>query len=145
MAITARYILMADDIRREDSGKIIIMGMYTPDMTVMQIPFVMPTLAFFLNLESDRPGNFRFSTRITHQDTGNVVPQTDGMGMLAVTNPQQAGIAAVKFVGVTFNAPGLYSFSLEIDGQREPIVSTFNVQLVIPQTNQAAAPGGFRR
>ncbi len=144
MAIAARYILMADDVRREDNGKIIILGMYTPDMAVAQIPFVMPTLSFFLSLESDRPGNFRFSTRITHQDTGNVLPQTEGMGMLAIQNPQQAGIAAVKFVGVTFSAQGLYSFSLEMDGQRDPIVSTFNVQLVTPQMQQAAIPG-FQR
>jgi len=49
------------------------------------------------------------------------------------------------FTGVIFNAQGLYSFSLDIDGQ-DPIVSTFNVQLAMPQINQTAMlGGGFQR
>jgi hypothetical protein len=142
MPMNARYILMSDDIRREDSGKFLVIGMYTPDMVVPQIPFVMPTLAFFASLESDRPGNFTFRTRVQHQETGNVLPATVAMGTLAVTNPQLPVIMPFKFGGVSFNAQGLYSFSLEIDNQ-DPIVSTFNVQLVVPQPNPMVL-GGFQ-
>ncbi len=145
MAITARYILMCDDARREDNGKIIIIGLYTPDMTVQQIPFVMPTLTFFLNLESDRPGNFGFRTRVEHQETGTVLPQTVAMGMIGIVNPQQPGVVVVKFGGVIFNAQGLYSFSLQLDDQRDPIVSTFNVQLVVAQANPMPTHGGLGR
>src|ERR1700676_1444996 len=97
MPITAAYVLMSDDARRDDNGKIIIIGLYTPDMTVQQIPFVMPTLTFFLNLESDRPGNFGFRTRVEHQETGTVLPQTVAMGMIGIQNPQQPAVVAVKF------------------------------------------------
>jgi hypothetical protein len=144
MPINARYILMCDDVRREDNGKIILIGLYTPDMVAHQIPFVMPTLTFFLNLESDRPGQFGFRTRVEHQETGAVLPQTEAMGMLAIVNPQQPGIAVVKFGGVIFNAQGLYSFSLQLNDQRDPIVSTFNVQLVAVQPNPMPAQGGLR-
>jgi hypothetical protein len=142
MPITARYVLMSDDIRREDSGKFIVIGLYTPDMVVPQIPFLMPTLAFFANLETDRQGNFNFRTRVQHQETGDVLPTTVAMGTLAITNPQLPVILPFKFGGISFNAQGLYSFSLEIDGQ-DPIVSTFNVQLVVQQANQIAM-GGLR-
>jgi hypothetical protein len=127
MAITAKYILVCDDFRREDNGKFIIIGLYTPDMLVPQIPFAMPTLTFFMNLESERPGNFTFRIKIQHQDTGNILGQ--GMGMIPVLNPQQPIIMPVKIGGIIFNAPGLYGISLEIDGQQDPIVTTFNLQL----------------
>jgi hypothetical protein len=127
MPITAKYILVCDDFRREDNGKFIIIGLYTPDMTVPQIPFVMPTLTFFMNLESDRPGNFTFRVRIQHQDTGTILGQ--GMGMIPVNAPNQPIIMPVKVGGVVFNAAGLYGISLEIDGQQDPIVTTFNLQL----------------
>jgi|SRR5579862_69319 len=146
MAITARYILMADDVRREDNGKFIILGMYTPDMVVQQIPFLMPTLTFFLNLESDRPGNFGFKTKVVHQDTGTVLQQTVAMGLLAITDPQLPTMIPVKFVGVIFNAQGLYSFSLEIENQpTQPLVTTFNVQLAVAQMNQIPMPGGMNQ
>jgi hypothetical protein len=145
MPITARYVLMCDDVRREDNGKFLILGLYTPDMVVQQIPFAMPTLTFFLNLESDRPGNFGFRTKIEHQDTGNVLPQTTAMGAFGIVDPQQAFPVPIKFAGVVFNAPGLYTFSMEMNDQREPIVLPFNVQLVIPQVNQMQLPrGGLR-
>ncbi len=146
MAITARYILMCDDVRREDNGKFIVLGMYTPDMVVQQIPFLMPTLTFLINLESDRPGNFQFQTKVEHQESGTIVPQTQAMGIIAIANPLQTAVIPVKFVGVVFNVQGLYSFSLELTGQqREPILSPFNVQLGMPQNNPAPMPGGLQR
>jgi hypothetical protein len=143
MAITAKYVLVCDDFRREDNGKFIIIGLYTPDMSVPQIPFVMPTLTFFMNLESDRPGNFGFRLRIQHQDSGAVV--VEGMGMIPVGNPQQPIIIPVKVGGVQFNNPGLYSFSLTLDGQNDPIVATFNVQLGTPGAPGPMGPQGMQR
>jgi hypothetical protein len=135
---------MCDDVRREDNGKLIVLGMYTPDMAVQQIPFVMPTLCFLLNLESDRPGNFNFRTKVEHQESGHVIPTTVGIGVFGVINPQQPVIIPVKFVGAIFNSHGLYSFSMEIE-REQPIVHTFNVQLVVPQPMQMPTPGGFQR
>ena len=129
MAITAKYILVCDDFRREDNGKFIIVGLYLPDMGVPQIPFVLPTLTFFCNFESDRPGNFRTSVRLRHEESGRSI--AEAMAMLPVIDPTQPIICPVKFGNVQFNSPGLHSFSMEIDGQ-QPLVTTFNVQLIIP-------------
>ena len=131
MAITAKYILLCDDFRREDNGKFIIIGLYPGgDMRVVQIPFAMPTLTFFMNLESDRPGNFGFRLKIQHQEAGTVLGQ--GMGMIPVNDPRQPIIMPVKIGGVVFNVQGLYGFSLEIDGNKDPIIQTFEVQLGAP-------------
>ena len=128
MPITARYVLICDDVRREDNGKLIVLGMYLPDMSVTQIPFPMPTLTFLLNLESDRPGNFPFQFRLQHQETGTLLAQ--GMGAIPVVNPQQPIVMPVKMGGLVFNSLGLYGFSLQIDGQPDPIAATFSVQLM---------------
>jgi hypothetical protein len=127
--------LVCDDFRREDNGKFILVGLYLPDMVVTQIPFTMPTLSFFLNLESDRPGNFGFRITIQHQDSGTILGQA--MGMIPVLNPATPIIMPIKIGGVQFNSAGLYSFSMTIDGQNDPLIATWNVVLRVP-----GPPGG---
>jgi hypothetical protein len=138
MAITARYIIVCDDFRREDNGKFILIGIYTPDMVVPQIPFAMPTLTFFMVLDSDRPGTFGFRITVQHQESGAVLGQA--MGMIPVANPQQPIVFPVKIGGVQFNSAGLYSFSVAIDGQRDPLVATWNVVLSVPGATQPGQP-----
>ena len=143
MPVTARYILVCDDFRREDNGKFILIGLYTPDMVVQQIPFPMPTLTFFLNLESDRPGNFGFRITIQHQESGTILGQA--MGMIPVLNPAQPIIMPVKIGGIQFNSAGLYSFSMTIDGQNDPLVATWSVVLRVPGPPGGAPQGGQPR
>ncbi len=134
MTITEKYIIMCDDFRREDNGKLILLGMYMDTINVPALPFPLPTLTFFCVLNCDRPGNFRFSFKLKHEEGGNQ-PLVEGMGQAPVIDPRQPMVMPVKMVGIQINAPGLYTFSLEFDGQA-PIVSTFTVQLVIPGTAQ---------
>jgi hypothetical protein len=46
--ITQKYILMCDEVRQEINGKLFIIGLYTPDMAVPQIPYAIPSLTFFM-------------------------------------------------------------------------------------------------
>jgi hypothetical protein len=137
MTISAKYVLVCDDVRREDNGKLIILGLYLPDMCVSQIPFPIPILTFLMNLESDRPGNFPFQFKLQHQESGTMLAQ--GMGVIPVVIPQQPIIVPVKMNGLVFNSVGLYGFSMQIDGQ-EPIATTFGVQLV-PNVMMQQLPG----
>lgn len=130
---TARYILACDQVRREDNGKFIIIGLYTPDMAVQQIPFAMPTLAFFMCLESDRPGNFQFRMRLDHLESGRVL--AEGMGGVQFNLPG-LGFFPVQLGGLQFPGAGAYTLSLTFEGQREPITHQFNVLLNVP-----GAPG----
>jgi hypothetical protein len=129
MALTANYILVCDDVRREDNGKFLILGLYTPDVIVPQIPFVMPVLTFFANLESDRIGSFGFRLKIRHEESSTVI--AEGMGMVTITLPRAMTIMPVKLGGIQLINHGLYSFSIEFENQ-DPLVTTFNVQLGIP-------------
>lgn len=141
MAITEKYIILCDDFRREDNGKILLVGMYITDMTVPALPFLLPTLTFFCVLDSDRPGNFRFSFRLRHEEGGRSI--AEGMGQAPVTDHRLPMVMPVKIGGIQIQAAGLYTFSLEFDNQG-PIVKPFNVQLVIPGPIQTGGPQ-FRR
>jgi hypothetical protein len=40
------YWLLCDIVRREDNGKLVIVGLYTPDILVREVPFTLPVLSF---------------------------------------------------------------------------------------------------
>jgi hypothetical protein len=137
MTITEKYIIMCDDFRREDNGKLIIIGMYMDTIVVPALPFPLPTLTFFSVLDCDRPGTFRFSFKLRHEETGRTI--AEGMGQAPVNDPRQPLVMPIKMAGLQIGALGGYAFSLDFDGLA-PIVKTFNVQLVIPGTPQPGAP-----
>jgi hypothetical protein len=130
MSITHKYTLMCDEVRQENNGKILILGLYTPDMTIPQAPFVLGSLTFFSALESDRPGNFQIRFEIQHLDTGQKV--AEGMGAFGVPKPG-LGVAPIQMRNLLLPNAGTYVFSLTIEGQREPITYSFNVILAPPQ------------
>ena len=92
--IQAKYVLVCDEVRREENGKFIILGLYTPDLSVPQIPFVTPAITFFMYLESDRSGTFRFSVKLEHLESGQSL--ADGMGQMEFRGPGM-GAAPVRF------------------------------------------------
>jgi uncharacterized protein (DUF1684 family) len=135
MSLTHKYTLMADDVRVEMSGKFMVIGMYTPDMTVPQIPFVAPTLTFFQLLEADRPADHMLRVQLQHLESGRAVAQ-------AITNLQVIPglvLNLPRFANVQFNSAGTYQLTTIVDEGRDPIIHSFNVVLVIPQQQQLRA------
>lgn len=138
MAVTAKYVLTCDEVRQEANGKFIILGLYTPDMTIPQIPFGLPALTFFMGLESDRPGNFQMRFSLMHLDTGQNL--LEGMGAVGFPRPG-LGTAIIPLRNVGIPNAGTYVFSLNIEGQKEPITSSFNIILMPPQSQPGLPPG----
>lgn len=141
MPITEKYIIVCDDFRREDNGKFILIGLYISDIQTSQIPVVMPTLTFFCELESDRPGTFRLAFKLRHEDGGRSI--AEGLAQVPVNDPTQPIIMPIKIGGIQFSMPGLYTFSMEFDGQA-PIVKTFNVKLQVPGMTQPGSSQNLR-
>lgn len=129
MAITHKYTLICDDVRREDNGKLMILGLYMGTISLPQIPFIMPTLTFFLSLESDRVGQWSMRFKLQNLESGrNLI---EGTGGIAIQQPGP-GIAPIKLGGIQFQAVGAYNFIVEVEDQREPIITGFQVALNIP-------------
>jgi hypothetical protein len=130
MAFTHKYTLICDDMRREDNGKLIIIGLYTGTVALPQLPFVLPSLTFCTFLESDRPGQWSMEFRLEQLETGRSM--VGGGGAVVVQQPGLV-IAPIKFGAVQFQAVGIYNFVVTInDGQLGPIITGFSVALNIP-------------
>lgn len=134
MAITHKYTLLCDDIRREDNGKFIILGLYTPDVVVPSVPFGLPALCFFTVLETDTPGPWEFNFTLKQSDTilagGSGKINVIGRGM--VTIPLRLGPLLLP-------SAGAYSFTLNIAGTGE-ITHEFSVNLAVRDLGQPTPP-----
>jgi hypothetical protein len=137
MAINLKYVLVCDEVRQENNGKFIIIGLYTPDLIVGQIPVVLAGLTFFIGVESDRPGNHQCRISLQHLETGQPVAQ--GMAGFTIQRPG-FGPIPIRLGNLQLNAIGAYLFSLQIDGEQEPITASFNVILNVVQQGQPAFP-----
>jgi len=130
MAIIHKYTIMCDQLRREDNGKFLLIGVYSDAMLSSTFPFTLQGLTFFMKLESDRPGSWSVRMRLEHLDSGHKMLEALG----AITF-QRTGSAfnPVALPPIQFNVPGVYHFVMEIEGQNEPILYEFSVGLHTPQ------------
>jgi hypothetical protein len=124
--------LALDDVRQENTGKLIIIGLYTPDISAASIPATLPTLSFVQVLDSDRPGQYTFRVRLTHLESGHQV--AEAMGMINFVRPGM-GVSVVKFGGLVFDRLGTYNLILTLEDHADPILFSFNV-ILAPQFQQ---------
>ena len=140
MPITHKYTLICDEVRQENNGKFIVIGLYTNDMVVPQIPFVLPSLTFFVFVDSDRPGNYPFKLKFEQLESGKSL--AEGMGMVQFQKP---GIASypIRLGNVQLANAGTYTFSLSIEDMKGPIIVAFNVIIGVvgPQPQQQQLSG----
>lgn len=143
MALTEKYIVLCDDVRQEINGKFILLGVYTPDLAVPQLPALIPALTFFVVMNDDRPDQHQFRLTVQHLETGQVVAQA--MGGFQVPRPGMVALP-LRVSPIQFASAGAYTFSLYIDNMREPVTHSFNVLLnIAPQQAppiQGAGPVG---
>jgi hypothetical protein len=138
--VKEKYTIICDEVRQENNGKFIIIGVYLGTITIPQIPFMLPSLTFFQTLEGDRLGMLNVRMKLQHLETGkNLV---EGMGVINFMRPGP-GVSALRFQNVPLIAAGTYNFVQEIEGQSDPIIVPFDVVLVVPQTQFQMLPGGM--
>lgn len=133
MAITHRYTLVCDDVRQENNGKFIVIGLYTGGITVPQLPFVFPYLTFLVFVEGDRPENIQFDMRLERMDNGQTL--IGGMGVMTVQRPGP-GASPIKVGPVQIQAAGAYQFVMNIHGQTDPVITSLDITLAPPQQPQ---------
>lgn len=134
MAIKHKYTLICDDVRKEDNGKLILIGLYQKVIALPQIPYILPSLTFFQVLETDRPGMWGVKIKLQHLESGkNLI---EGVGQIGFQTVGE-GVNSLRFGNVSLVAPGSYNFVMEIERQEsDPIVIPFEVALNIAQPIQ---------
>jgi hypothetical protein len=132
MPITHKYTLMCDEMRREDNGKLLLIGVYQDVILASQFPFALPGITFYMKIESDRPGSWSVRMRLEHLDSGEKM--LEALGAITFQRPGP-GINPIRLPPIQFKAPGVYHFVLEVEGQPDPILYEFSVGLHIPGQN----------
>jgi len=131
MPLTHKYTLMADDVRIENNGKPIIIGMYPSAITVGQLPLILPTLTFFQIFEVDRPEDHFLRVQVQNLETGRVLAQA--MMPMQNARPGSPIVNIVKVGNVVFDRAGSYQLTTTIDEGRDPLIFPFDVVLVVNQ------------
>jgi hypothetical protein len=141
MAFRHKFTIMCDEIRQENNGKFIVLGLYTPNMTVASLPAVLPSLTFLTSLESDHVGTFTQKINLQSLENGKILASATSMLDVRPApngNPPWYVLSAVGFRNVMLDHAGTYTFTLALEGEADPIVHQFDVILNVP--NQVRFP-----
>ena len=125
MALTLRHTLICDELRIENNGKLILIGVYGEHIIVPQIPFVFPSMTFVQWLDSERPDQMQFRSSVSHLESGQEIAQAAGMIQIPTKG---TGLAVIGFRPIRFDRLGAYTFTVTYEGQ-EPIATPFEVSL----------------
>jgi len=140
MAISLKYAIMCDEVRREDNGKLLILGVYNDVMISPAFPFNLPGLTFFMKLDCDRPGSWSVRMRLEHLESGEKL--FEALGALEFQKPGP-GLNPIRLPPIQFRSPGVYNFVMEPEGQ-QPILYEFTVAMNLRQSPSAGVPGIIR-
>jgi len=117
MALSLRATLLCDDVRREDNGKLLFVGVYTPGIRVARLPASIPLCAFQI-WEVDTPGVHQFRLQLRNAETGTTL--LDGQAAMEVRNAG-AGYLTLKLGVLRFEVAGDYQLRFMLDGDEKPV------------------------
>lgn len=127
MSSFIQNILFCDDIRTEQSGKDIAIGIYNGLFIVPQFPWLCPSFMIRLELSfrGQKVDHFQFSLRDPNDNA--LLEQAVPISFFDWNRP---GNVALNLAGLIFPVPGEYKFYTRFDGewelQRTLLVEKFN-------------------
>ena len=120
-----RFILISDDVRTEDNGKLIVIGLQGNEIHVPHLPVAIP-LAFTTGIMLEGGGAFKLSGKLMHGRSGEEL-----LTFWAKGEAVKGGIAYVpfKFGSIQFREPGTYHVSIVVAGDEEHLTESFEIGL----------------
>jgi hypothetical protein len=130
MPFTLTATLVCDDVRVEDNGKLLVIGVYTPNIVLPGLPALLPTLALFHLWRADTAGQYPIQLRLGHPESGSDLVKW--VLNFNVTAPGD-GVAMSKFANVHFEHAGRYELvAQQQDDDRPMTVHSFLVLVQPP-------------
>jgi hypothetical protein len=127
------YWLLCDIVRREDSGKLVVVGMYAQDILVQEVPITLPMLSFLFKWDL-RPGPLRAgSIVLRNPDRKEVANISIDEKMFRET--QKAGVFVFGISPFGIKKLGTFTLSYKT-GSRSKSLGSFRV-LLQQSTGQA--------
>jgi hypothetical protein len=120
-----RSLILADDARREDNGKEILIGVYSGSIVTPQIPLLLPTFALRFEMMTTKKKYDRVQVLMNGPD-GNIVFRIEGS--LEFGSSDFPSSFFFKVSPIQFQKEGTYTVLLGMDEEPE-IVTSFAVVL----------------
>ena len=111
------YAVLCDDIRKEDNGKLILIGVYTGNILVSTFPAHLGAAAYLHGFATSH-GDFPLEIRYRVECPDTKVFQLQGMGTVNVQGPtSEIGTPVVKAI-LEVAKPGWLSLAYRLEGGR---------------------------
>ncbi len=108
-----QFSVLCDDVRREDNGKLILIGLYEV-IAGADYPLLYPGMAV-VNRWCNGVGRFAQRVRLTDPDNGVVVETADSPVVLG--DLRAAATVVTLLRGIPFARPGRYGVEVLLDGE----------------------------
>jgi hypothetical protein len=137
MTLEHKYTIVCEHARQEPAGRWTLIGLFPSGILATHVPLALPMLTFYQEFRADTSGPVRLRGRLTQLDSGaqlaEMPPIQIHVGSGTVSIP--VGLGNIQFL-----AFGSYMWSVEIEGQKDPILTEFQVKHV-PQQVPFPMPG----
>jgi len=124
-------LLVCDDIRREDSGKLMFIGVYMDKIIVKAVPVILPQIVIFSKWEGDKEviSNFDFTLYAPDNKSmanikGKVPPSPNTVDKKKIKHIIQLNIAPLKI-----ETTGEYKIKFKLNNSHEYDVGSIVVEL----------------
>ncbi len=128
-----QFSVLCDDIRREDNGKFIFLGLFEV-IAATNFPATHPLL-FIANRWRNGLGIFRQKNRIVSSDNKIIVEEKEVSFELKDTSSSHTVIS--RFNGITFPVEGKYWVEILLDGD---LKQRYSLNLVKAKEGRQASP-----
>ncbi len=126
------YWLLCDMIRREENGKLIIVGAYLPDVVVQAVPAMLPMLSFLFAWDL-KPGPLRAGSVVLKDPDGSLIAEFP-IEEKTYGEALQLAFFAFGISPFRIEKPGTFTL-IYCSGDRSSALGSFRVTL-----QQAAKP-----
>jgi len=110
---TLLFSILCDDVRREDNGKFILIGLFET-VGVVSFPALHPTL-YVMNCWCSGIGAFRQKTRIVSSDNTKLIEDEETQFTLPSLKSKHRIVA--RFNNICFQSPGEYAVEVLLNGE----------------------------
>lgn len=123
--ITVDHVLICEDIRREDNGKQIVIGLFAGDIKVSRLPVDL-RLAFLVRGKSSKKGPNNIELRLLDSNNSPIV---EGQSELNVQKPNSLFSMSMPPVIVQIVPEGVMKFQMRQPGTRWKTVQETLIKL----------------
>lgn len=113
-----RFVMIADDVRKEDTGKDIIIGAYNDSLVVPTVPMLLPTFAIWVQAVI-RKLNFEKIQATINDPNSNLIAKIEGA--LKFDNSLFPAAFSFKISPLMIHMHGVYTIYLGMDCELEKI------------------------